>query len=83
MLWLWHRLAATAPIGFLAWEFPYAMGAALKRQKRKILSICIGLGGVPAVAQQVKNLTSTHEDAGLVPSLAQWVKNLALPHTAV
>ena len=24
---------ATAPIGPLAWEFPYASGAALKRQK--------------------------------------------------
>ena len=35
LLWLWHRLAATAPIGPLAWEHPYAMGAALKRQKRK------------------------------------------------
>ena len=24
LLWLWHRLAATAPIGPLAWELPYA-----------------------------------------------------------
>ena len=32
-LWLWYRLAATAPIGPLAWEPPYATGAALKRQK--------------------------------------------------
>ena len=31
-LWLWCRLAATAPIGALAWELPYATGAALKRQ---------------------------------------------------
>ena len=29
--------------------------------------------GVPIVAQQVKNLTSMHEDAGLI-TLAQWVK---------
>ena len=34
-LWLWHRPAATAPIRLLAWEPPYAMGAALKRPKRK------------------------------------------------
>ena len=35
-LWLCHRPAATAPIGPLAWEFPYAEGAALKKtEKRK------------------------------------------------
>ena len=33
LLWLWHRLAATAPIGPLVWEPPYAEGVALKRQK--------------------------------------------------
>ena len=31
LLWLWCRLAAVAPIGPLAWEPPYATGAALKR----------------------------------------------------
>ena len=31
LLWLWCRLAATAPIQPLAWELPYAKGAALKR----------------------------------------------------
>ena len=30
--------------------------------------------GVLVVAQQVKNLTSIHEDAELMPGLAQWVK---------
>ena len=29
---LWHRSVATAWIGSLAWEPPYAAGAALKRQ---------------------------------------------------
>ena len=45
LLWLWCRLAAAAPIGTLAWEFPNAAGVALKRKKRI---------GVPVVIQQVK-----------------------------
>ena len=36
LLWLWHRLAAAAPIRPLAWEPPYAVGAALKRQNKQI-----------------------------------------------
>ena len=32
LLWLWHRPAAVAPIQLLAWELPYAMDVALKRQ---------------------------------------------------
>ena len=35
LLRLWCRLAATAPIGPLAWESPYAKDAALKRFKKK------------------------------------------------
>ena len=35
LLWLWHRPAATAQIRPLAWEPPYAEGAALKGQKKK------------------------------------------------
>ena len=35
LLYLWHRPAATAPIQPLAWEFPYAAGAALKKKKKK------------------------------------------------
>ena len=33
--WLWRRPAATAPIGPLAWEPPYDVSAAPKRQKEK------------------------------------------------
>ena len=33
LLWLWCRPEATALIQPLAWELPYVMGAALKRQK--------------------------------------------------
>ena len=39
LLWLWGRPAATALIWPLAWEPPYAVGAALKRQKNHILVI--------------------------------------------
>ena len=34
LMWLWCRLAATAAIQPLVWEFPYSEGAALKRQKQ-------------------------------------------------
>ena len=33
LLCLWRRLAATAPIRSLAWESPYAVGAALKKKR--------------------------------------------------
>ena len=33
LLWLWYRLAATAPIRPLAWEPPYATGTALKEKQ--------------------------------------------------
>ena len=33
-----------------------------------------GPGGVPIVAQRVKNLTSIHEDESSIPGLTQWVK---------
>ena len=34
LLWLWHRLAAAALTRPLAWELPYAAGAALKSKKQ-------------------------------------------------
>ena len=36
-LWLWHRLAAVAPIRSLAWELPYAVGEAPQKKTRKIV----------------------------------------------
>ena len=33
-LWLWCRPAAVAPVPPLAWEQPYAAGAALKRKEK-------------------------------------------------
>ena len=57
MLWLWCRPVATAPIQPLAWEPPYAMGAAQeiatttttkdKRQKKKIV-ITLNVNGLNA-----------------------------------
>ena len=34
LLWLWCRLVATIPIRPLAWDPPYAVGAALEKAKR-------------------------------------------------
>ena len=46
LLWLWHRLAAVAPIRPLAWEPPYASGVALKRQKDKKKNVCKVTGSI-------------------------------------
>ena len=35
LLWLWCRPAAAAPVRPLAWELPYASGAALKNTKKE------------------------------------------------
>ena len=35
LLWLWCRPAVAALIQHLAWELPYAMGAAPKSKKKK------------------------------------------------
>ena len=35
LLWLWHRMAAAAPIPPLAWELPYAKDTTKKKKKKK------------------------------------------------
>ena len=75
LLLLWCRPAATALIRPLAWEPPYAPGAAQiskKDQKKKKM-------GVPVVAQWLTNPTRNHEVVGSIPALAQWVNDPALP----
>ena len=39
LLWLWCGAVATAPIGPLAWEPPYATGVALEKTKKKKKSV--------------------------------------------
>ena len=79
-LWLWRKPVATALIGPLAWEPPYATAAALemaKRQQQQQQKYMYA--GVPVVAQWLTNLTRNHEVAGPVPALIQWVNDPALP----
>ena len=67
LLWLWCRLTAVAPIRPLAWEPPYAVGAALKIKKRKRKQIR-GRGGQPegrggrrqACFRMVREMTCAH-----------------------
>ena len=54
LLWLWRRSAATALIGPLAWEPPYAMDAALKRQT-----------GPPPKKKVIEELKNMHIAMGL------------------
>ena len=42
LLWLWRRWVATAPIRHLAWEPPYAEGAALEKAKRLYILVQYG-----------------------------------------
>ena len=41
LLWLWYRLGAAALIQPLAWEPPYAVGVALKKNILLFISIIV------------------------------------------
>ena len=41
LLWLWHRPAAIAPTGPLAWEPPHAVGAALEKARRQTKNLTV------------------------------------------
>ena len=51
--WLWHRLATVAPIRPLAWEFPYAVGAALKTKKQKYIDIALSTPMIPSLKKSI------------------------------
>ena len=53
LLWLWHRLAAVSLIRPLAWDPPYAMGVALKSQKKKVCLKIIRSYVVPLTSQRI------------------------------
>ena len=80
LLWVWRRLAATALIRPLAWEPPYAAGAALKRQKRqKKKKRLLGVGDVPKEPTNTSLMDTSHghwsrrenQDAGSPCSICQ------------
>jgi len=60
LLWLWWRLAATAPIRPLAWESPFAAGVALEKTKSPPPQKA---GACQCVAEDSR--ISVHWDAGL------------------
>ena len=73
----WCRLAGVAPIR--SWEPPYAVGAALKKKKKKGKKRAkVNFTGVPAVVQWVNDPACCCSVASSIPRPAQWVKDPAL-----
>ena len=74
LLWLWRRLAATAPIRPLAWEPPYAAGAAqeiAEKKKNVLLNSCIWLVFIKYFYEPATDLgakdNSKQDRSGLCP----------------
>ena len=61
VLWLCLRPAAAAPIQPLAWELPYALGVALKNQKKSYFKNMyiqsVGSDPIPMIPMGPKPLT--------------------------
>ena len=82
LLWLWYKPAAVALMRPLAWESPYAAGAALKSKKRKKKKKKKkNQQWSSLVAQQVKDLVFV--TAVVQVTVVAWVQLLAweLPNT--
>ena len=79
LLWLWCRPAATAPIRLLAWEPPYAAGAAsemAKRQKKKReIKIRAAEGQIRVVSAFVFSDSSHASLCTRQSSLVSWVQH--------
>ena len=54
LVWLGRRPVATAPIRPLAWEPPYAAGAALEKEGKKKVNRVISLESQPAMQPVTK-----------------------------
>ena len=68
---LWYRLAAATPIRSLAWDLPYAVGEALKRQKIKIKIAIHVLTLLPNMGWPVTGLSKEYggNDAMVAPNV--------------
>ena len=73
LLWLWCRPAATAPIPHLAWEPPYAAGAALQIARQKKFIYLKSLKTPLPLQQKVQPrswiLTTHKSTTSLVPTI--------------
>ena len=74
LLWLWHRLAAVAPIQLLAREPPYTEGVAPnlppKKMMLKVFSLCVTALG-PCMSLSILETPASGE---------QWVSHNLLGH---
>ena len=62
LLWLWCRPAATVPNRSLAWEPPYAVGVALKKDQKKNFVVAI-----PKAHRSSRARDRTHTTAVTMP----------------
>ena len=75
LLWLWYRLVVTTLIRPLAWESPYAAGAAIKRKKKRtnnpnlqdrlLEHLKLGFGSHTSIPHHVLCVTQAHPDPAL------------------
>ena len=72
LMWMWHRLAAVAPIQPLAWEPPHAAGVALKRKKKNPQNKTKTYSEIPSISAT----TSVIFENGKMTSVGRHVNKL-------